>query len=67
MKPSPVVYPLSGLITITPAAPLPATTLPGETALCTVMVYCGVTERTVTSSGGEETVPEPSVPVMVTV
>src|SRR5690242_14348599 len=42
-----VLYPLIGFTLITPWAPLPAGTLPGATAVCTVMVNCAVTESTV--------------------
>lgn len=42
---------MMGLTRMTPWPPLPADTLLGDTAFCTVIVNCGVTERTVRFSG----------------
>ena len=47
-----VRYPLFGLTLMMPCAPLPAGTLVGATALCMVIVNCGVTASTVKSSAG---------------
>lgn len=47
-----VRYPLLGFTLTMPSAPLPAGTLVGATALCKVIVNCGVTASTVKSSGG---------------
>ena len=46
-----LLYPLIGLTWTRPWPPLPALTLLGDTAFCTVMVNCGVTDRTVRFSG----------------
>src|SRR5580704_4987312 len=45
--PGGVMYPLMGLMLITPSPPLPAGTLLGATAVCTVIVNCGDTASTV--------------------
>lgn len=42
-----LLYPSRGLIFTIPSAPLPAGTLLGATAVCTVTVNCGVTDSTV--------------------
>src|SRR5215469_4929036 len=47
-----VRYPLLGFMLTMPCAPLPAGTLVGATALCTVIVNCGITANTVKSSAG---------------
>jgi hypothetical protein len=59
-------YPFTGLMMISPSAPLPAGTLVGEIADCTVIVNCGVTDNTVRLRVGEVTVPLESVAVIVT-
>jgi hypothetical protein len=46
-----LLYPLIGLTWMMPWPPLPALTLLGDTAFCTVMVNCGVTDKTVRFSG----------------
>lgn len=47
MPPAGVVYPANGFTFTTACAPDPATTLLGAAALCTVIVNCGVTDKTV--------------------
>jgi hypothetical protein len=60
-----LIYPLIGFTVTTPSAPLPATTLLGASVLVTLMVNCGVTERTVNGSAGVVTVEFALVPVIV--
>jgi hypothetical protein len=62
-----LIYPLIGLMVTIPSPPLPAGTLVGATALCTVMVNCGVTANTVKVSGAAVWVPVDAVPVIVMV
>src|SRR3974390_1754249 len=59
-----LVYPLIGLIETVPSAPLPAGTLPGETAVSTVTVKSGATESTVRFKADVECVVVGPVPVM---
>src|SRR5436305_12170711 len=54
IPPAGITYPLIGLTRTVPSAPLPAGTLLGDTACCTLMVNCGVTASTVNCSGGAE-------------
>jgi len=67
VTPSPcgLTYPLIGFTVTTPCAPLPATTLLGATVLVTLMVNCGVTERTVSGIAAVVTVEFALVPVIV--
>src|SRR3954465_1409182 len=66
MPPFGVTYPLIGLTVTMPCAPLPAGTLLGAIVLVTVIVYCGVTPRTVIGSAGVGKVVVGPVPVIVT-
>lgn len=49
---------------MTPCAEFPAGTLVGDIAVCTVIVNCGVTARTVKPCGGVVKVVVGPVPVM---